>query len=141
MAQQIARTVTNISQHLPGGYMPSGTRGVASAAGGPIEEMSAKAGVEPEQQFVFQEFADNTFRRRREAPPIKNTAGKVDMSSASFANIMGQEHGVADSAQTPQYGSNAFRGMLSRAIEAYESTADVISGGVSPLGASFSLTL
>ncbi|MCK5444376.1 MAG: hypothetical protein KAI73_02060 [Rhodospirillaceae bacterium] len=136
-----ARQLPSLSQPLPVGQSHAAARAYATVSSGPVEEIDAKSGVTTEENFAFKDFTDAGFRRRREAPPIKNTAGKVDIPSASFAHIMIQEQANSETPEAPQYGTNAFRGMLSRAINAYENTAEVISGGVSPLGATFSLTL
>ena len=138
---QIARSYSSLNQNLPSGHSPSGGRNVASVARSPVEEISAKAGVQPEESFVFQDFTEQGFAKRKNNPPVKNTSSLFDAPSASFAHLLSQDQVDSEKGKTPQYGTASFRNILSKAISAYEGTAKVISGAVSPRGTSFSLSL
>ncbi|MDH5188607.1 MAG: hypothetical protein OEW37_06580 [Rhodospirillaceae bacterium] len=138
---QIARSFTSLNQNVPSGHAASGGRNVASVARSPIDEISAKAGVQAEESFVFQDFTDQGFRKRKRSQPIKNTSSLFESPSSSFAHLLNQDQVDSEKSKTPQYGTASFRNILSKAISAYEGTAKVISGATSPRGTSFSLSL
>lgn len=137
----VARSFSSINNNLPSGHMPSGGRNVASVTAGNVEEISAKAGVESQESFLFQDFTDQGFRKRQAPQPVRNTTSNFEAPSASFAFLLGQEQLEEEKSKTPQYGTASFRNILSRAISAYEETAHVISGAASSRGVSFSLSL
>ncbi|MCK5546037.1 MAG: hypothetical protein KAI27_01605 [Rhodospirillaceae bacterium] len=136
-----ARSFTSINNNLPSGHMPSGGRNIASVSSPQVEGILAKGGVGPEESFVFQDFTEQGFHKRRGDEPVKNTASNFEAPSSSFAYLIGQEQLDSEKSKTPQYGTASFRNVLSRAISAYENTAMVISGTMSSRGTSFSLSL
>ncbi|MCK4939850.1 MAG: hypothetical protein KAR80_06095 [Rhodospirillaceae bacterium] len=138
---QIARSFTSINNNLPSGHMPSGGRNIASVSSPQVESVGAFGGVGPEESFVFQDFTEQGFHKRQPDQPIKNTASNFEAPSSSFAYLVGLEQIDSEKSKTPQYGTASFRNVLSRAISAYEVTADIISGSTSSRGTSFSLSL
>ena len=138
---QIARSLSTVNHNLPSGHAAAGGRNVASVSSPQAEGISPQVGVGPEESFVFQDFTEQGFRKRQGNPPVKNTTGNFEAPSSSFAYLIGQEQIDNEKSKTPQYGTASFRNMLDRAISAYEGTAKVISGAISPRGASLSLSL
>ena len=137
-----ARSFSSINNNLPSGHMPSGGRNIASVSSPQVEGVMSTGGVGPEaESFVFQDFTEQGFRKRQGGEPVKNTASNFEAPSSSFAYLIGQEQQDSEKSMTPQYGTASFRNILSRAISAYEGTAEVISGAMSPRGNSFSLSL
>ncbi len=136
-----AKSFSSINNNLPSGHAPSGGRNIASVSSPQVEGVLAKGGVGPEESFVFQDFTEQGFRKRRDDEPVKNTASNFEAPSSSFAYLIGQEQQDVEKSKTPQYGTASFRNILGRAISAYEGTAEVISGAISPRGNSFSLSL
>lgn len=137
---QIARVYsTNPQPTVPAGGFASGGRNVASVAASQIEEAAPFGAVVTEDHLRFADYEDS--RRRQGRAPVKNTAGRLDAASSTIAHIITQQQQDSEKARTPQYGTEAFRGLLGRAIQAYESTALAISGAASSRGGSFSFSL
>ena len=137
---QFARSIGSSPQPtVPTGTFPSGGRNVASVSSGQIDETSTFGAVVTEDSFRFADYEDP--RRRQGRGTLKNTASRVDATSSFVAHIITQKQEDNEKAVTPKYGTEAFRGLLGRAIHAYETTALAISGAASPRGASLSYSL
>lgn len=135
---------TNVSTapNISSGHMPAGGRNVASIAFSQIEELSPKAGVQADPNFNFQGFSDMPQRQSAEArEPLLNTGGNINTPSSTFLSLLGQQQGEGDFSKPAGAAKRAFQSVLSKAIRAYEGTAQVISGQAKPRGASFSLSL
>lgn len=124
-------------------HMPSGGRNVASVAYSQIDELSAKAEVLSDPNFSFQGFTEWMNGRREQTPqPSANTAGGFDTPSTTFLHLLAQQQHDADpSALGGGYDGPGFLVSLSKAIHAYETTADVIGAAPPHRGASLSLAL
>lgn len=125
---------------IPTGHSGSGGRNVASVSFAQIDEVSAKTGVHPDANFLG--FANSGERQRNPEPqPPRNLGGHLDTPSSTFINLLSQEQNMQDLSRPSGQLKGAFRNLLSKAISAYEGTADVIHGARKPRGASLSMSL
>jgi len=123
-------------------HMPAGGRNVASVAFSQIEEISPKAEVFADPNYNFQGFADWMQNRQPQTPqPPSNPSGNFDTTSTTFLHLLSQQQRDAD--YTTPGGVTDGPGLqriLSKAIRAYEGTAEVIGGAPHKLGTSVSVS-
>jgi len=124
-------------------HMPAGGRNVASAAFSAIEELGGSAEVLADPNFNFQGFTEWTQERQpgQQRPP-RNPSSNFDTNSTTFLHLLGQHQRDIDP-NTPGAVTEGptFHAVLSKAILAYESTAEVIGNAPQHLGASISVSL
>ena len=144
MALAARATTAPSGPNIASAHMPSGGRNVASMAVGPVDELTPKAEVLPDPNYNFQGFSE-WMQQRRRAPlpePVRTpTPGTVDTPTSTFVSLLGQEQSDREKASPATIAKRSFQGMLSKAIRAYEGTADTISGAPSPRGVNLSVSL
>lgn len=128
------------SPSIPTGHTGAGGRNIASVSFGQIDEVSLKTGVHPDANFLgFSNFGER--RRDPEPQAPRHLFGNLDTPSSTFASLMSQEQSVQDLSRPGDNLKGSFRNMLSKAISAYEGTADVIHGARKPRGTALSISM
>lgn len=143
MAQVVKTAATGAPAPPTGVRQPAGTRSVATVEATPIEEVSPKAGVSYEETgFLFQDYGQGGRFQDRARGPIRNplTHG-VNATSETFAAIF-EINQVPNTGGTGSGLGSAFvAGLLSKAIDIYESNAKVIAGTEAVRGGTLSINL
>ena len=141
MALMARPTSAASAPSLPAGYPQTGARNVASMPYAQIGEISPQVGVHPDNNFNLQDFSDWRGNQQPTKEPLHNAGGNFSTPSSTFLALMNQEQTSVERAKAVSGVKGAFQGLLSKAIRAYESTASVINGEVSPRGAGYSMSL
>ena len=142
MAQVSRATPTPAPSAVSGGRVAAGARNVANVDGAPIEELSPKIGASLDDgAFLFNDFS----KGRGSGSKGRGTdqmVGNLRATSQAFAAFLefetSPEHGVGSDLSG---GASSFSAVIARAIGTYATNARVISGGITPLGSSLSLSL
>lgn len=138
----IGRTVPTVpAASVSGSRMAAGARNVATVdRAAPIEELSPKLGASlDDARFLFPEYERGGTRQRSQGGSY--TPGILRSTSQAFAAFLEFERGGAGTDSAIVGGTPAFAGLVSRAINIYETNARVVSGSIVPLGQSLSITL
>jgi len=123
------------------GHNTSGSRYSASVSYAQIEEVTAQTGVQADTNTAFDDTSDWRGKPKQDQDPLRNVASNYQTSSSLFLSLVNQEQVEAERAHSVTGVKGAFQGILSKAIRAYEGTAQVISGDVQPRGTGFSMSL
>lgn len=73
--------------------------------------------------------------------PVSTPHGTVDAPTSLFVSILTQEQNSQDTTAPTGEAKRSFQSMLSKAIRAYEGTAQVLAGTTDQRGGSLSLSL
>lgn len=128
--------------NISSAHMPAGGRNVATTAFNPVEEIAAKAEVFADPNFSFQGFAQWMRDQDQDHQPPRNPTGGFETNTTTFVHLLSQQQRDSDPAQ-PGNATSAknFQMIVKKAVHAYETTAEVISGAPRSLGASVSYSL
>jgi hypothetical protein len=141
MAQVSRATPTAAASTVSGGRTVSSARNVANVDGAPIEELSPKVGASLDDgAFHFDDFSKGrgSSQGRKSEPSV----GTLRATSQAFAAFLEFETSPEQGINSDIGGGGArFAAVVARAIGTYETNARVISGGLTPLGSSLSLSL
>lgn len=123
--------------------MAAGARNVANVAGAPIEATSPKMGAFLDNgATLFQDFARGQGSNPDKGQANENPIGRLQASSHAFAAFLDLDgYGEQEADGVSGKGNSSLAATISRAINAYETNARVISGDNVPLGNSLSLEL
>jgi hypothetical protein len=143
MAQVVKTVPTAAPTPVSGVRQPAGARSVATVDAAPIEEVSPKAGVSYEETgFLFQDYGQGGHFQDRNRGPIRNplTYG-VNATSQTFAAIFEVAQATRSGGTGGGLGAAFVAGLLSKAIDIYESNAKVIAGTEAVRGGTLSISL
>ena len=141
MAQVVKSASTGMLTPLPGGRQPAGMRSIATVESAPIEAVSPQAGVSyDDSHFLFQDYSQGRRSQDRHRGPVRNplTQG-VNATSQTFAAIFELNQGTNSSGAGGGSGAAFAAGLLSKAINIYESNAKVIAGTEAVRGSTISI--
>lgn len=142
MAQVAKAVQMQVPSAVSGGRPPSGAANVASFGSAPIDELNPKLGTSLDDgSFLLHDFGRGRSPGNKEQSHHQ-AVGMLRATSQAFAAFLEFE-GVND--QTAGAGvdgrSQGFSGLVSRAINAYETNARVVNGTEKRLGTSLSVNL
>jgi len=128
---------------VSGGRPSSPGARVASFGSSPVEELNPKLGTAFDDAFyLLQDYGRGRLPQGREQQSHHQAVGMLRATSQAFAAFLEFETGGSKvTGDGADGGSRGSPGLVSRAINAYETNARVISGGEPELGTSLSLTL
>jgi len=126
---------------LPGGRQPAGMRSVATVESAPIEAMSPQAGVSyDDSNFLFQDYGQGRRSQDRHRGPVRNLLTRgVNATSQTFAAIFEVSQGTNSGGTGGGSGAAIAAGLMSRAINIYESNAKVLAGTEAVRGSTISV--
>lgn len=142
MAQAVKAAQLQVPSAVSGGRGSSPATRIASLGSAPVEELSPKLGTSFDDAFhLRQDFGRGRSSQNRDYSSHQ-AVGMLRATSQAFAAFIEFEAGsdkvTGDGADG---GSRGSAGLVSRAINAYETNARVVSGGEPELGTSLNLTL
>ena len=139
MAQVVKSASTGMLTPLPGGRPPAGMRSIATVESAPIEAMSPQAGVSYEDSH-FLDYGQGRRSQDRHRGPVRNplTQG-VNATSQTFAAIFELNQGTNSGSTGGGSGAAFVAGLMSKAINIYESNAKVIAGTEAVRGSTISI--
>jgi len=133
---------TSATPNIASAHMPAGGRNVATATFSPIEEIAAKAEVFADPNFNFQGFAKYMRGQNEDRQPPRNQTSNFDTNSTTFVHLLSQQQRDVEIAKSSGGNSGVYSQIvLKKAVHAYETTAQTISGVPKSLGTSVSYSL
>jgi hypothetical protein len=146
MAQVVKSAATGALAPLPGGRQPAGTRSIATVGSAPIEGVNPPGGISYEDSaFLFQDYSHGRRSQDRNQGPVRNPQTRgVNAPSQMFAAIFEISQGtIAGGTGGTGGGSGTVigAGLLSRAIDIYESNTKAIAGNEAVRGSTISVNL
>jgi len=135
------RPVTSSVPANTSGVRPVATsRANVAADGALVEELSPQANVSFDMAMLFQN-DEHTGEKKDDASKGKKLVEYAG-SNQTFVNILEESGRSSGGREAGQVGRRGFSGYVTRAINIYESNAQVIHGsGPDPRGSTLSLTL
>ena len=141
MAQVVKSASTGMLTPLPGGRQPAGMRSVATMESAPIEAMSPQGGVShDDSHFLFQDFGQGRRSQDRHQGPVRNPLIQgVNSTSQTFAAIFELNQGINSDGAGGGSGAAFAAGLMSKAINIYESNAKLIASTEAVRGSTISI--
>ena len=135
---QVAKTEQAIS--VPGSRPGAGMRNIAMSDRTEVEELSSQVGVSfNDASFLFRDFGKETLAKKKDPQTYNST--NFTTSSQTFAALFQVKAFGEEGGRSSGDLARRFSGVVSKAIDIYETNARVISGTNNVLGSSFSMTL
>ncbi|MDP7241394.1 MAG: hypothetical protein QGF38_08860 [Rhodospirillales bacterium] len=143
MAQVVKPASTGALTPLPGGRQPAGTRSVATVESAPIEGVNPPGGISYEDSaFLFQDYSQGRRSHDRNQGPVRNPQTRgVNTPSQMFAAIFEINQVTNAGGTSGVSGTTIGAGLLSRAIDIYESNTKAIAGNEAVRGSTISVNL